>query len=392
MSINQGNFDEIKESDLQELIDGSVTESLSLEFKLKQYGKLDSDKREFLKDVSALANSHGGHLVLGVEERKGVAKDLKGIEVPDLDKEIRRMELILNTGLEPRVSGIRMKAIPLANGRSVVLIRIPRSWMLPHRVIATGYNRFFIRRSAGTDQPSVEELRMLFSQSASTLDRARQFRNERITTICEGEGDRPLLDNGRLILHIVPSAAFSGVINLDVEQLWAKQRIFQPMGVHSQTPGYNFHGFICHSGDENRGYTQVFRNGCLEATLADIVNHENEQLVIAGTSLEKKIFENLSPFIEGLRDVDIPPPLTIMFTLEGVRGVTYAIRRNIEESNRTPLPQELMYLPECFLGEYGTAEDHHRSVRPAFNALWNAIGYPSSQYFSKEGVWCGPQI
>ena len=132
MSINQGNFDEIKESDLQELIDGSVTESLSLEFKLKQYGKLDSDKREFLKDVSALANSHGGHLVLGVEERKGVAKDLKGIEVPDLDAEIRRMELILNTGLEPRVSGIRMKAIPLANGRSVVLIRIPRSWMLPH--------------------------------------------------------------------------------------------------------------------------------------------------------------------------------------------------------------------------------------------------------------------
>ena len=133
-----------------------------------------------------------------------------------------------------------MKAIHLANERSVVLIRVPRSWRPPHRVIAKGYNRFFIRHSSGNHDPSVEELRPLLSQSASALDRARQFRDERIATICAGEGDRPLLGNGRLILHIVPRAAFSGMVNLDVVQLNTRRRNFQPIGSMGMTPGLQF--------------------------------------------------------------------------------------------------------------------------------------------------------
>ena len=388
MSIDQGNFDDINEADLQELIDGSVTESLRLDFKLTQFGNSDSYKRELLKDASAMANSQGGHLVLGVKESKGVATELKGIKVPDLDREILRMEQILNSGLEPRVSGIRMKAIPLANGQSVVLIRIPRSWRLPHRVIANGSNRFFIRHSAGIHQPSVEELRMLFSQSASALDRARQFRDERTTIICAGEDDRPLLDNGRLILHIVPSATYSGMVNLDVEQLFDRCHNFQPIGAMGMTSGFDFFGFINkRGGDENHGYTRVFRNGCIEATLANIVCNHSEHPVIAGKSLERKIFEQFSPYIEGLRDVGVPPPLIVMFTLEGVRGATYEVKRAQGGGYGSPLPLERMLLPECVLEEYGTTADHHRAVQPAFNALWNAIGFSGSQFFDKEGVW-----
>ena len=388
MSIDRGNFDDIEEADLQELIAGQVTESLRLEFKSTQYGQSDCDKRELLKDASALANSHGGHLVLGVGEMEGVATELKGIEGLDLDAELLRMEQILRSGLEPPISGIRMKPIPLANdGRSVVLIRVPRSWRPPHRVIAKGCNRFFMRHSAGTHQPSVEELRMLFSQSASTLDRARQFRDERIAAICAGEGDRPLLGGGRLILHIVPSAAFSGMVNLDVEQLRARQQNFRPIDATGMTAGFNFHGFINERGGaENQGYTQVFRNGCLEATLANLMQEHDGRLVIGGLHLEKKVCEVFSPFVEELRDVGVPPPLIVMFTLEGVRGATYDVTK---QRIKRPLPQELMPLPECVLEDYGTRAYHERTVQPAFNALWNAAGYACSQFFDEEGVWRG---
>ena len=154
------------------------------------------------------------------------------------------------------------------------------------------------------------------------------------------------------------------------------------------TPGFNFHGFINErGGDENSGYTQVFRNGCLEAALADFVGSLDGHLVIAGFKLEKEIFEVFSPFVEGLRDVGVPPPLIVMFTLEGVRGANYAVERNPWGDYKRPLPQELMRLPECVLEDYGTTADHHRAVRPAFNALWNAIGYSRSQFFDEEGVW-----
>lgn len=215
MSIEKTNFDSIEERYLQELVDAQVPEGLRLDFKLTNYGRTDSDKRELLKDVSALANSHGGHLVIGIEETEGVATNVVGVDI-DTDTEILRMEQILRNAIEPPISGIRMRSIHLAIGRKVLLLRIPRSWNPPHRVTAQGTNRFYIRHSAGVHEPSVEELRSLFNQSATALEKTRQFRNNRISIIANGEGHRPLVDGGRLFIHIVPTAAFSGMVYIDV--------------------------------------------------------------------------------------------------------------------------------------------------------------------------------
>jgi predicted HTH transcriptional regulator len=215
MSIEKTDFDSITERDLQELVDAQVPEGLRLEFKSARYGNSDREVRELLKDVSAFANSHGGHLILGIEETEGVASGVVGLYI-DVDAEILRMEQIIRAATEPPISGIKMSSIPLASGRKVLLVRIPRSWNPPHRVTAKGINKFFIRHSAGVHEPSIEELRALFNQSASALEKAREFRNERIRIVTSGEGHRPLVAGGRLFIHIVPTAAFSGMVHLVV--------------------------------------------------------------------------------------------------------------------------------------------------------------------------------
>jgi hypothetical protein len=391
MTIERGDFDSIMEQDLQEIVEAQVTEGLRLDFKLTEYGKSDSDKRELLKDISALANSHGGHLVLGIEETEGIAKKLVGVAI-DADAEILRMELIARNGLEPPIPGIRIRAIPLATGQKVLLVRVPRSWNPPHRVKAQGINRFYIRHSAGVHEPSIEELRALFNQSASALEQARRFRDERLHLVTEGRGQRPLEGGGRFFLHIVPLSAFSGMVHLDVEQVSAKKAAFWPLGASGMTPRFNYYGFINErGGDKNCGYTQIFRNGALEATKAGIVYEHNGHLIISGAGLEKNIFMHFSTYIMGLRDVGVPPPLIIMFTFEGVLGARYVV--NVVRSELfgygPPLPESVLALPECVLEDYGTEIDHHRAVRPAFDALWNAIGYSKSQSFNEEGLWDG---
>ena len=193
MAIDRANFDAITECDLKELVEGQVPEGLRLDFKLTVYGKSDADKKELLKDFSALANSHGGHLVLGVEENGGIATNIVGLGGVDTDAEILRMEQLTRSGLEPPVQSVRMKAVPLESGRHVIIIRVPKSWNPPHRVIAQGVNRFYARHSAGVHEPSIEELRTLFVQSASELKQARKFRAERLKFICEKRGERPLV-------------------------------------------------------------------------------------------------------------------------------------------------------------------------------------------------------
>jgi len=387
MSIEKADFDAIAEQDLQELVDAQVPEGLRLEFKSEIYGSSDKDKRELLKDISALANSHGGHLVIGVKENEGVAADIPGVDV-NSDDEILRMERMVRDATEPPISGIRMRSISLKNNRKVILLRIPRSWNPPHRVTFKGINRFYIRHSAGVHEPSVEELRALFDQSSTALEKARQFRNRRINEVCSGEDGSPLADEGRLFMHIVPTAAFSGRVNLDVEIIHKSMKSFKPIGALNFSPQFNFHGYINkQEGSENLGYTQIFRNGILEATKAYIVRSQVGHSFILGLDLEKEIFHHMPMYLNRLRDIGVPPPLIIMFTFEGIKGKNYVVGENTRGGH--PLPYSPLFLPECFLEDYGEDLDYHRAVRPAFDALWNAIGFSKSQFFNDEGRWVG---
>jgi predicted HTH transcriptional regulator len=73
------NLADISAADIQELIDNAVCETTTLEFKQELPGGGDDAKREFLADVSALANTSGGDLLYGVEEDNGCASAISGI-------------------------------------------------------------------------------------------------------------------------------------------------------------------------------------------------------------------------------------------------------------------------------------------------------------------------
>ena len=63
-------IDGITESDLQVLVTEGTREGTQLEFKLTLPGGTDDEKREFLKDVSAMANSQGGDIIYGIGEER----------------------------------------------------------------------------------------------------------------------------------------------------------------------------------------------------------------------------------------------------------------------------------------------------------------------------------
>src|SRR5258706_6717966 len=88
----------IEPAELEALLTDEVREGRGLEFKEK-VGSDDAAKREFLADVSSLANAAGGDLVIGVKEKDGVASELIGLERADADGEVLRLENILRHGI-----------------------------------------------------------------------------------------------------------------------------------------------------------------------------------------------------------------------------------------------------------------------------------------------------
>lgn len=390
MSIEKINFDEITAADIQQLVDNSVSEGLRVEFKRELYGNDDKQKKELLKDVSAFANSHGGHLILGVEEKNGAASCVVGLAGINPDTEVQRLQQSLQTGVEPRIQGIRIRAIPVDGGRFVIVVRIPHSWNQPHRASFKNSLHFWIRDSSGAHEASMDELRNIFTLSSSTIEKIRAFRHDRIRMIQAGEGARPLVGGGRLILHIVPLSAFSSAEQIDLEAALANNEAFLPIGAPGMTPRFNFEGFInTRSGEKNEGYTQIYRNGIVEAALGEIIVERDRDRFIPGLYLEEQIFQVLDHYIDGLKAINVSPPLVIMFTLEGVGGCIYAVTGNRHVGERHRIDRPLLLLPECLLDEYGERTDYHRCVKPAFDALWNAIGYSGSQFFNENGVWVG---
>lgn len=381
-------FDSINESDLAELVSAQVPEGASIEYKKELYGNSDSDKKELLKDVSALANTNGGHLVIGVEEKDGVANSISSISESNPDSELLRMEQIVRSGIEPPIIGVKMRAVSLTEGGYTIVCRIPKSWIGPHRVVAKGHNRFYLRNSAGVFEPGIEELRSMFIQTASTLEQAKVFRDSRISEICSGDGLRPLVGNGRLFIHIVPTASLSGLVSLDLEALNSNSQYFWPMGTSGMSPRFNFHGYLCErGGDENHGYVQVFRNGCIESTKGSIVRKLEHGLNIPGTGVEELIFNSVPKYIKGLSFAGVPGPFIILITLEGVLGAKYAVHSSMWGDENHPLPYDVMRLPEGFLDSDITVQNIHKAMKPCFDALWNAIGYSESQNFDENGVW-----
>jgi len=395
LSLSNTSFEEISEPDLQTLIDTGVSEGHLIEYKSAPYGRNDEQVKEFLKDASSFANTYGGHLLIGMEESEGVASRIAPICGADVDAEIARLENLLRDGLEPRVLGIRIRAVPVSPTGSVFVLRIPRSWNPPHRISARNWNRVFARNSAGAHEMSMEELRASFTMAASAYDRARAFRSERLALIDAGDTPVPVSPRpDRLVLHLVPLSAFGGTIS-EVDLGRARQLSMQlyPIGAPgSSSFRTNYEGFITFRvGDVCNGYTQLFRNGLIEAVFVNLVNETQRYgRLIPGQSIEQYIIARLPAYLGLLATLDVPTPILIMLTLQNVKGAVYAIGDGqVMYGNRETISKAALVLPEAVIENYGAAVDYERALKPALDVLWNSAGYPDDGFFDENGHWTG---
>lgn len=116
---------------------------------------------EITKDISAFANTHGGFLLFGVDDR---TKEIMGLsrKVADAVKDANNLHQKINRHLEPHISRLRAKEFKIKS-LSVVAVYIPRSVGVTHMISKDGVfsfpsekqksllrkGTFYVRRSAG---------------------------------------------------------------------------------------------------------------------------------------------------------------------------------------------------------------------------------------------------
>ena len=209
-------FDDITKADIDALLATGVPEGRTIEYKLTLPGNTDQDKKEFLADISSFANAAGGDLLYGVAAQKGIPTAIPGLAIGDADAEIRRLDSMIQAGLDPRIPGVRMKGVNGFPQGPVLLVRIPQSWTSPHMVTFKGTSRFHTRNSAGKYQMDVTEIRAAFLMTEAIPERIRRFRDSRLSKIVAGETPLPMDSGPKMILHLLPVSSFSKPIAVDV--------------------------------------------------------------------------------------------------------------------------------------------------------------------------------
>jgi predicted HTH transcriptional regulator len=86
--------DQINRADLTQIIEDQVRERKTIDYKRDIVVNTDSEKKEFLADVSSFANAAGVHLIYGIIEDEGVPTEISGLTIADIDTEIGRLENI----------------------------------------------------------------------------------------------------------------------------------------------------------------------------------------------------------------------------------------------------------------------------------------------------------
>jgi len=385
-------IDQITEEDLQALKDNSVSEGKTIEYKQSLPSKSDSGKKEFLADVSSFANASGGDLIYGVSESKGIITAIDGLEVDDIDQEISRLENIIRTGIEPRTPSYRIQPVELKNSKYVLIIRVRQSWIGPHRVIFNKDYQFYSRNSNGKHPLDVAELRVAFNLSETITERIRKFREDRLAKIIANETPVPIGDNAKIVLHLIQITSFNLAQSVDIEKVFSSDIGFMPISCKVANKHYerryNFDGIVFHSYQYDASpcsYAQLYRNGTIEAVDGIILRPRDHELRIRRKLYEKALIESLDDYITVLKSLEVEPPIFIFLTLLGVKGYFMDAYSDPDIDEIHTIDRDILQLPEVIIEKYDDrAED---VLRPCFDSIWNACGFPRSWNYNDEIEW-----
>jgi hypothetical protein len=174
---------ELEYKDIEDLTSSGEPESVVLDYKktMKTISGSERAKAELAKDICAFANSQGGYLIIGIEEKKG-----KPVHPPcgtermlEEQKAEEWLEQVIISNIEQRViTDIKVISIPKSD-LCIIVVHVPMSIRMPHMVTCQRDNRYYRRifkRHQFESLPAEEyEVREMFEKGTRISNKATEY-------------------------------------------------------------------------------------------------------------------------------------------------------------------------------------------------------------------------
>jgi len=373
--------------DIKIIVQDKIPESRTLDYKRDLPPQTDGGNKELLKDISAFANTFGGYLIYGIEEKEGAPTEILGVDVNDFDVLKQRFENLLRTGVDPVIRGVDYCAIDISNSKKIVVIKIPRSIARPHVVKIKEHFRFYGRNPSGVHQLEIEDLRRAFLESETFVTKIKNFRSDRLSAISTNETFMPLPSGAKIVLHLIPDSSFELGKKYVFGENWTSD--FPPIHNRGWDRRITFDGIMTYFGNDKEGiayyYTHVFNNGVLEAVDAFLLHIRDEKKIIPSIAYEETLINALSKYLVSFKKYQIELPVWICLSLVGIKGYIMWVDSFWDSDEVQPIDRDELIIPPIRIESYDLSAD--KVLKPAFDSIWNACGYKQSSNYDEKGNW-----
>lgn len=389
---------DIQPAHIQALITGRVEEGPTIEFKRDLPDDTRDAKKEFVADVCALANSRGGDLIFGVDEdADGRASAVCAIPL-NPDDAILRLTNILGDGLEPRLHGIEMQAVEMEPGNYVIVLRVPRSTSGVHR--GTADRQFWLRESRSKRPLDVPAIANRFRDLFAREDRVADFFARRYAAVGSSYPLR-LTAGPKVVAHFIPVRDFLYGEEVNIEAVTGPGQfpvLTAPMGMDSSM---TFEGVLHFSNVVDgaiRAATLVFRNGVVESVCAASRRDAPDTEPVSLETIENYVVRFVRDAAPKAALLNGGYPVLLRVALVSASPLVATstnphIGQEFEDTTRAMYRGVLLVLPELLIAD--EPESVPMLLKPTFDRLWQAWGYPRSfSYRTGNGVntWQGARV
>lgn len=376
-------LDKIDRNDLEQLLN-TVLESKTIEYKRQLPTPAYDGRKEFLADISSFANTSGGDLIYGIEEENGCPKSIDGVEIDNIDEEVRKYENIIRDGIEPRVN-FETRPVNISDKKFVLVFRVKKSWIGPHRVIYQGHDKFYSRNTKGKYPLDTSELRTAFNFSHTIIEQISKFKTERIIQVIANNFPVPLSEGAKIVLHLIPLESFSPGYKVDLTSIINNPIKLKLIYLGDINARINLEGVLSYGTD---GYAQYYRSGIIEAVEGCLLNRGDGKKYIPSGLYEKELIKSLTEYLSLAKELGVNMPIVVFLTFIGVQGYEMPTGSEFVRFERSEkIDRDILQLPETIIESYDTKSAD--MLRPLFDLVWNACGYPGSRNFDEDGNWIG---
>ena len=226
-------------------------------------------------------------------------------------------------------------------------------------------------------------------KQAEFEDQLKEFRDERIAMILEGEVPVRMEEGARIALHIVPRLAFDADKDIELSSIKQGRDFLWPMnGGNSGSVRYNFDGLLFDSmkAECATSYVQLFHNGIVEAVNSSLLKNRTDRRMIASFLFEEEVRKIVTSSSAVFKKYGVEAPFYILLSLLRVKGYYMALSRS-DYDESYPIDRPNLLLPPAVFDSFESDVD--QVLLPVFNRVWNASGVARSPNYDENDRWIG---